>query len=142
MRAVTDTQPAVDFDNLGPGVQNLLGIFQAFAEWPDDQMRNHFHGKRYGDLKKEVAEMVLSHLEPFQERYRQITADPSMWPACCVAARNVCPPSPTTPCAPSNSGWASTPSDRSAIAYPAPRVLSIARSQPELSIAVACPNRL
>ncbi|MCC6590026.1 MAG: tryptophan--tRNA ligase [Bryobacterales bacterium] len=77
MRAVTDTQPAVDFDNLGPGVQNLLGIFQAFSEWPDDRMRNHFHGKRYGDLKKEVAEMVLSHLEPFQERYRQITADPS-----------------------------------------------------------------
>jgi tryptophanyl-tRNA synthetase len=77
MRAVTDTQPAVDFANLGAGVQNLLGIFQAFSEWTDDQMQAHFHGKRYGDLKKEVAAMVLSHLEPFQQRYRDITADPS-----------------------------------------------------------------
>lgn len=31
---------------------------------------------RYGDLKKQVAEMVISHLEPFQQRYRQITSDP------------------------------------------------------------------
>ena len=31
---------------------------------------------RYGDLKKQVAEMVVAHLEPFQQRYREITADP------------------------------------------------------------------
>jgi tryptophanyl-tRNA synthetase len=77
MRAVTDAQPAVDFENLGAGVANLLAIFQAFSEWPEDQMRRHFEGKRYGDLKKEVAEMVLSHLEPFQQRYRDITGDPA-----------------------------------------------------------------
>ncbi len=31
---------------------------------------------RYGDLKKQVAEMVVSHLEPFQERYRRIVSEP------------------------------------------------------------------
>ena len=31
---------------------------------------------RYGDLKKQVAEMVISHLEPFQQRYRQIVSEP------------------------------------------------------------------
>jgi tryptophanyl-tRNA synthetase len=31
---------------------------------------------RYGDLKKQAAEMVISHLEPFQQRYRQITSEP------------------------------------------------------------------
>ena len=31
---------------------------------------------RYGDLKKQVAEMVIAHLKPFQQRYRQIVADP------------------------------------------------------------------
>ncbi|MBS0276492.1 MAG: tryptophan--tRNA ligase, partial [Proteobacteria bacterium] len=77
MRAVTDTQPAVDFENLGAGVANLLSIFQAFSEWPDDRMRAEFQGKRYGDLKKTVAEMVLSHLQPFQQRFREITGDPS-----------------------------------------------------------------
>ena len=36
----------------------------------------HFAGMRYGDLKKQVAEMVVAHLEPFQERYREIIGEP------------------------------------------------------------------
>jgi tryptophanyl-tRNA synthetase len=40
-------------------------------------MREHFSGMRYGDLKKQVAEMVISHLEPFQNRYREIISDPA-----------------------------------------------------------------
>ncbi len=76
MRATTDSNPAVDFENMGSGVANLLAIFQAFGQWPGDRMRNHFGGMRYGDLKKQVAEMVVSKLEPIQTRYREITADP------------------------------------------------------------------
>ena len=76
MRATTDSNPCVDFSALGPGVENLLNIFQAFSEWPDQQMREHFSGMRYGDLKKQVAEMAISHLGPLQERCRQILAEP------------------------------------------------------------------
>jgi len=76
MRATTDSNPAVDFTSLGPGVENLLSIFQAYSGWTQDQMRAHFSGMRYGDLKKQVAEMVISHLEPFQKRYREITTEP------------------------------------------------------------------
>ena len=76
MRATTDSGSGVDFENMGPGVANLLNIFQAFGEWSDGQMRSHFTGMRYGDLKKTVAEMVISKLEPLQARYREIIADP------------------------------------------------------------------
>src|SRR5579884_1449853 len=76
MRATTDSQPAVDFENLGAGVRNLLNIFQAFSKWTDEQMRAHFTGLRYGDLKKQVAEMVVSKLEPLQKRYREIVSEP------------------------------------------------------------------
>lgn len=76
MRATTDSEPAVNMDAPGPGVANLLTVFQAFTEWPDDRMRSHFDGMRYGDLKKTVAEAVISHLEPIQARYREITSDP------------------------------------------------------------------
>ena len=76
LRATTDSNPCVDFGGLGAGVENLLNIFQAFSEWPDERMRAHFSGMRYGDLKKQVAEMVISHLEPLQQRYRQVTAEP------------------------------------------------------------------
>jgi tryptophanyl-tRNA synthetase len=76
MRATTDSGSGVDFETMGPGVVNLLNIFQAFSEWSNDQMRTHFTGMRYGDLKKQVSEMVVSKLEPLQARYREITSDP------------------------------------------------------------------
>jgi tryptophanyl-tRNA synthetase len=76
MRATTDSLPAVDFDAAGPGVQNLLAIFQAFSGWPADKMRAHFNGMRYGDLKKQVAEMVIANLEPLQKRYAEIMDEP------------------------------------------------------------------
>jgi tryptophanyl-tRNA synthetase len=62
---------------MGPGVQNLLNIFHAFSGWSKEQMLGHFTGLRYGDLKKQVAEMVVSKLEPIQEKYREITSDPA-----------------------------------------------------------------
>jgi tryptophanyl-tRNA synthetase len=77
MRATTDSCPAVDFETAGPGVLNLLSIYQAFSGESDEAMKARFAGMRYGDLKKQVAEMVVSHLEPFQQRYREITADPA-----------------------------------------------------------------
>jgi tryptophanyl-tRNA synthetase len=76
MRATTDSQPAVDFETMGPGVQNLLSIFQAFGGWPADKLRTHFSGMRYGDLKKQVAEMVIANLEPLQKRYAEIMDEP------------------------------------------------------------------
>jgi len=76
MRATTDSNPGVDFETMGPGVRNLLSIFQAFSEWSGEQMQAHFTGMRYGDLKKQVAEMVVSKLEPFQKRYAEISSEP------------------------------------------------------------------
>jgi len=80
MRATTDSNPAVDFESMGDGVANLLNIFQAFGGWNAEQMRAHFTGMRYGDLKKHVAEMVIAHLEPFQRRYREMMAEPGYVP--------------------------------------------------------------
>src|SRR6266496_2737421 len=58
MRATTDSNPAVDFETAGPGVLNLLGIYQAFGGAADEEVKNRFAGLRYGDLKKQVADMV------------------------------------------------------------------------------------
>jgi tryptophanyl-tRNA synthetase len=77
MRATTDSNPAVDFETMGPGVVNLLAIYQAFGGASNDEMKGQFSGMRYGDLKKTVAEMVVAHLEPLQARYREIVGDPS-----------------------------------------------------------------
>ena len=76
MRATTDSQPRVQFDALGAGVANLLTIHQAFTDWTDEQMRSHFEGMRYGDLKKQVADAVVAGLEPIQRRYAEIRGEP------------------------------------------------------------------
>src|ERR1043166_7369576 len=59
MRATTDSNPCVDFETAGPGVLNLLAIYQAFSNAADDEVKAKFTGMRYGDLKKQVAEMVV-----------------------------------------------------------------------------------
>ena len=71
MRATTDSNPEVNFETMGAGVRNLLGIYQAFSGLSSDAMKAEFTGLRYGDLKKKVAEMVAQSLEPIQARYRE-----------------------------------------------------------------------
>jgi len=75
MRATTDSSPAVDFETMGAGVRNLLNIFQAFTGWPDDKLRDHFTGLGYAETKKQVADMVITCLEPLQKRYGEIVSE-------------------------------------------------------------------
>src|SRR5580698_7013849 len=76
MRATTDSQPAVDFETLSPGVLNLIDISKAFMGWGAQQAHTEFNGLRYGDLKKKVADIVVSQLEPLQKRYAEIMDEP------------------------------------------------------------------
>jgi tryptophanyl-tRNA synthetase len=77
MRATTDSAPGVTFEGeMGAGVKNLLGIYQAFTEKTNAEMQAHFEGMRYGDLKKTVAEAVVAGLEPIQKRFAEIMAEP------------------------------------------------------------------
>ena len=73
-RATTDSEPAVNPENMGPGVANLLTIAQACDS---SITKDRVAGLRYGDLKKLVAEVVIARLEPIQKRYREVTADPA-----------------------------------------------------------------
>lgn len=72
-RATTDSQPAVDSENMGPGIVNLYTIGHACDT---SITRESVAGMRYGDFKKRIAEAVIARLEPIQRRYREITADP------------------------------------------------------------------
>ncbi|MGY8822520.1 MAG: tryptophan--tRNA ligase [Candidatus Latescibacterota bacterium] len=77
MRAVTDSQTEIVFDEARPGVNNLLGIYQALSGQSKEQIEVHFAGKGYGDLKKGVLEVVMAEIEPIQARYAEISADPA-----------------------------------------------------------------
>jgi len=73
MSAVTDLGNEVKYDKENkPGISNLLTIYAAIKEISIEEAEAHFVGYRYGDFKKEVADVVIAELEPFQARYRAI----------------------------------------------------------------------
>jgi tryptophanyl-tRNA synthetase len=71
-RATTDSQPAVDAENMGAGIANLFTIAQACD---DSVTKESVAGMRYGDFKKRVAEVVIARLEPIQKKYREVTGE-------------------------------------------------------------------
>lgn len=74
--AVTDTDAEIRFDReTKPGVSNLLGIHSAISGQSIESLVDHFAGKGYGDLKGEVAEVVLSRIEPIRDRANELLSD-------------------------------------------------------------------
>ncbi|WP_432561900.1 tryptophan--tRNA ligase [Kineococcus sp. SYSU DK003] len=75
--AVTDTGREVSFDPVEKaGVSNLLSIHSALSGRSIAQLEQDFAGRGYGDLKKELAEVVTDALSPVRARTTELMADP------------------------------------------------------------------
>ncbi|MGN9911944.1 tryptophan--tRNA ligase [Phytohabitans sp. LJ34] len=76
--AVTDTGREIVFDQAAkPGVSNLLTIYSALTGRTIDDLVAAYDGKGYGDLKKDLAEVVVEFVKPMQERTRAYLDDPA-----------------------------------------------------------------
>ena len=76
--AVTDAGREIKFDEKEkPGVSNLLTIHSALSGQSISDLENHFAGKGYGDLKGEVADVVVEYLKPIREKTLELLADES-----------------------------------------------------------------
>jgi tryptophanyl-tRNA synthetase len=76
--AVTDAGREIKFDEKEkPGVSNLLSIHSALSGQSVSELENHFAGKGYGDLKGEVADVVVEYLKPIREKTLELLADES-----------------------------------------------------------------
>ena len=68
--AVTDSEGIVAFDvENKPGVSNLLTIESALSGISIPDLVVKYDGKGYGDFKAGVAEAIIAHITPIQERY-------------------------------------------------------------------------
>lgn len=76
-RAVTDSGREVRFDDARPGLLNLLTIHQLFSGQSQKQIEEHFAGQGYGAVKTEVAELAVEGLRPLQEKFAELSRDPS-----------------------------------------------------------------
>jgi tryptophanyl-tRNA synthetase len=76
--AVTDAGREVRFDEaLKPGVSNLLSIFSTLSGRSIEALEADYEGKGYGDLKKDVAEIVVETATPYRDRTLALLADPA-----------------------------------------------------------------
>lgn len=76
--AVTDTGREIFYDQeQKPGISNLLTIFSALGGRSIDELTAAYQGKGYGDLKKDLAEVVAEFVRPIQQRTRGYLDDPA-----------------------------------------------------------------
>ena len=74
--AVTDTGREVLFDpETKPGVGNLLTIHSALSGRSIAELEDSFAGRGYGDLKKELAEVVTDFVAPIRARTHELLDD-------------------------------------------------------------------
>ncbi len=67
--AVTDSGSEIRFDrDEKPGVSNLLTIYAALTGRSIDDLVASYDGRGYGDLKKDLAEVVVEVVTPFRDR--------------------------------------------------------------------------
>jgi tryptophanyl-tRNA synthetase len=76
--AVTDTGREVVADPVAkPGVTNLLTIHSTLSGVPVPELEERFAGRGYGDLKKELAEVVTDFVTPVRDRTLELLDDPA-----------------------------------------------------------------
>lgn len=76
--AVTDTGREIIYDPENkPGVSNLLTIYSALSGRDIDDIVAQYEGHGYGDLKKDLAEVVVEFITPIQVRTNEYLDDPA-----------------------------------------------------------------
>ncbi|HVC32143.1 MAG TPA: tryptophan--tRNA ligase [Chloroflexota bacterium] len=76
-RAVTGSGREVRFAESPPGLANLLTIYQLLAKRTPAEIEARFQGRGYAELKRELADLIVTALRPVQERYQEIRRDPA-----------------------------------------------------------------
>jgi tryptophanyl-tRNA synthetase len=74
-RAQTDSGSEIVRRADKPGITNLVEILAAVRGVAPEQVEREFAGQGYGAFKAAVADAVVDHLAPVQERYTELRAD-------------------------------------------------------------------
>lgn len=73
--AVTDSLGTVQYDKKNqPAIANLLEMYSVLIDESIDSIVARYAGQGYGKFKGDLAELVVSVLEPIQKRYEELLA--------------------------------------------------------------------
>ncbi|KUL39650.1 MULTISPECIES: tryptophan--tRNA ligase [Actinoplanes] len=74
--AVTDTGREILYDEVNkPGISNLLTMYAALTTRTIDELLEQYDGRGYGDLKKDLAEVLVEFVKPIQEKTKAYLDD-------------------------------------------------------------------
>jgi tryptophanyl-tRNA synthetase len=74
--AVTDSGTDIRFDpEEKPGISNLLTIYSALTGRSVKELESDYAGRGYGDLKKDLGEVVVDFVTPFRDRTLELLDD-------------------------------------------------------------------
>lgn len=75
MSAVTDSENKVYYNvEKKPGISNLLTIYSSLSNKTIEEVESYFKDYNYGNLKKEVADLVVEKLSAIQKKYEEINS--------------------------------------------------------------------
>lgn len=75
-RAVTDSGSEIVIDLAKPALSNLITIYGLLTNMEPRRVQEHFAGKGYGAFKAELAEVIVSAIQPVQQRLIEFEAHP------------------------------------------------------------------
>ena len=78
-RCKTDAFDGLEFGNPErPESKNLLTIYQLATGMTEEEVLNEVGSLRWGEFKPVLADAVIEHLRPIQERYAEVRGDDAM----------------------------------------------------------------
>jgi tryptophanyl-tRNA synthetase len=76
-RAKTDSGTEIQASSDKPAITNLLDVYSAMSGEPVPAIEAEYEGRGYGDLKKDLAEVVIGGLAPVRDRALELLDDPA-----------------------------------------------------------------
>jgi len=72
-KAVTDSGKEIVYDLKNKkGISNLLTIYSLLSEKSIKQLEKEYQGKGYVEFKKDLAEVIINFLSPFQKEFKKL----------------------------------------------------------------------
>lgn len=75
-RAVTDSEKEIQYTIERPGLANLMTIYHCCSGMSFEKIEKKYRGKGYAQFKKDLAEVIIKELKPFQEKKQELAQDP------------------------------------------------------------------
>lgn len=74
-KAVTDSGTQIQHDTDQPAISNLLNIYSEFTDKQIAELEDEFNGQNYGQFKEALADIIIAHLAPIQDKYKKLMAN-------------------------------------------------------------------